>query len=637
MDPKEYSQQSIEVSFHGQAYVVGLSSGSGELKIEFEQADNYALWKGVFSAQHIEGLTSKAGSFKKLPTFVKMLTAALQQESKCSFVDLMTPADLEALRAKRPIEAARPGISLPQNKRYLILTYVGEYDRVHYPLPLTAEECPEPARLQRIIERLRSQLAAQQASGTKETGEQQVARPVATVDSSAAECAELRRENAALRERLVRVDRLSVPSPALEDPLTASATMQELQQVQGECDRWKQRCQAAEEDGERRSALYRREARQRAQETTAALQEVAAAKTRVLEMELKCQSLERDCSKLRHMRESPWQSDTEIRKGARHHAKPTPSYSRSAGASPCRHRAVPYQGSDPGARSLRACTSQGKPPRFDPTAFVRQRQERRRSTESWRSAGSSPASTPHSSLPQSGQASPRKAVSKSASLDRLRAATVASRMRAGIAHERVDRSSPSNRSSTRPSTPGRPGSFNGTRQNRTMHGPVASKQPPSKSRAASPSRALEDVRVKLNQFAARGNREASPTELQGRMRQNLHDAGSQRSSFEADVYRTRTVPASPVRDQGVELTFGARFEKELERSNLSSRWQSPKKGGARWRNSDKENAREQFGEDDADKRGLTAVSENISDIDNRLQSLQAFLRAAREKSNIFND
>ncbi len=48
--------------------------------------------------------------------------------------------------------------STPANnntKRFLILTYRVEYDRVHYPLPLALEEAPSCASLQRVIRRLR--------------------------------------------------------------------------------------------------------------------------------------------------------------------------------------------------------------------------------------------------------------------------------------------------------------------------------------------------------------------------------------------------------------------------------------------------------------------------------------------------
>ena len=48
--------------------------------------------------------------------------------------------------------------SIVGNKRYLILTYAAEFDRVHYPLPLMYEEYPDPEDLKRTIVRLRGAL-----------------------------------------------------------------------------------------------------------------------------------------------------------------------------------------------------------------------------------------------------------------------------------------------------------------------------------------------------------------------------------------------------------------------------------------------------------------------------------------------
>lgn len=44
-------------------------------------------------------------------------------------------------------------------KRYLILTYAVEFDRVHYPLPLAFEDLPTLEGLQRTVRRLRAELA----------------------------------------------------------------------------------------------------------------------------------------------------------------------------------------------------------------------------------------------------------------------------------------------------------------------------------------------------------------------------------------------------------------------------------------------------------------------------------------------
>lgn len=101
-----------------------------------------------------------------------MLITAVQQTSDSVVVDLLTFADLEELKSRRaasssasaaqkpavpPAQPAQSGLQ-PSNKRYLILTYAAEFDRVHYPLPLAYEDRPDPDRLKGLIRQLRLQL-----------------------------------------------------------------------------------------------------------------------------------------------------------------------------------------------------------------------------------------------------------------------------------------------------------------------------------------------------------------------------------------------------------------------------------------------------------------------------------------------
>ncbi|RHZ00278.1 hypothetical protein DYB31_014478, partial [Aphanomyces astaci] len=111
----------------------------------------------------VEELTKKTGNFKRFYTFVNMLMSALQHKSESVFIDLLTYSDLELYR-KRKLGKSAPSPNLPDpvaalnNKRYLILTYAVEFDRVHYPLPLNFVETPSPAMLQRTIRRLKQTL-----------------------------------------------------------------------------------------------------------------------------------------------------------------------------------------------------------------------------------------------------------------------------------------------------------------------------------------------------------------------------------------------------------------------------------------------------------------------------------------------
>lgn len=121
----------------------------------------------------VEDITSKTGSFKKFSVFVRMLISAARQQSDSVFMDLLTYQDLEALKSKKQQQggaaaaaaAARPLPTSSASKRYLILTYASEFDRVHYPLPLTQEEGPDPGRLMEVIQKLRSEVARLQSSG----------------------------------------------------------------------------------------------------------------------------------------------------------------------------------------------------------------------------------------------------------------------------------------------------------------------------------------------------------------------------------------------------------------------------------------------------------------------------------------
>ena len=98
-----------------------------------------------------------------------MLLAATVDDSDSVFVDLLTYADLEALKSKR---AGAPPRAAPSsktnNKRYLILTYAAEFDRVHYPLPLLHEDAPSADALRATVARLKrenAKLAAGVAGG----------------------------------------------------------------------------------------------------------------------------------------------------------------------------------------------------------------------------------------------------------------------------------------------------------------------------------------------------------------------------------------------------------------------------------------------------------------------------------------
>jgi hypothetical protein len=104
-----------------------------------------------------------------------MLLSAVKQQSDSVFVDLLTYQDLELLKSKKARAQGQqppppPRALQANNKRYLILTYAAEFDRVHYPLPLLYEASPDPEHLKRVIRQLRAQLEQHRAQAQQPGG-----------------------------------------------------------------------------------------------------------------------------------------------------------------------------------------------------------------------------------------------------------------------------------------------------------------------------------------------------------------------------------------------------------------------------------------------------------------------------------
>jgi hypothetical protein len=71
------------------------------LFVDLEELSSSATWHGEFSASYVENITRKTGSFKRFDVLVKMLVGALQARTETVFLDLLTYADLEALRVRK--------------------------------------------------------------------------------------------------------------------------------------------------------------------------------------------------------------------------------------------------------------------------------------------------------------------------------------------------------------------------------------------------------------------------------------------------------------------------------------------------------------------------------------------------------
>lgn len=150
----------VDYIFRGVEHAVRVVVSGQVLELEVEDRMTADQWRGEFDANFIEDLTHKTGNFKQFSIFCNMLESALTQTSESVTLDLLTYTDLESLRSRKL--GGRPG-ACPRSaqlnsKRYLILIYSVEFDRIHYPLPLPYQGKPDPVVLQGIIRSLKEEL-----------------------------------------------------------------------------------------------------------------------------------------------------------------------------------------------------------------------------------------------------------------------------------------------------------------------------------------------------------------------------------------------------------------------------------------------------------------------------------------------
>eukprot|EP00076_Gallus_gallus_P013800 XP_015132430.1 coiled-coil domain-containing protein 61 isoform X1 [Gallus gallus] len=147
--------------FRGKEHSIQLSVSQAVLEVEVEERRSTKRWRGHFDAASVEDLTRKTGNFKQFGIFCSMLEAALMKSSEAVSLELLTYGDLEALRCCKVGVATRvpPSTSPLSSKRYLILVYCVEFDRIHYPLPLPYIGEADMAALRRLVQEQQDELA----------------------------------------------------------------------------------------------------------------------------------------------------------------------------------------------------------------------------------------------------------------------------------------------------------------------------------------------------------------------------------------------------------------------------------------------------------------------------------------------
>ncbi|XP_059208053.1 centrosomal protein CCDC61 isoform X1 [Centropristis striata] len=212
---EEGSEVMEDIVFRGVEFSVKIEVDKGFLIVEISDSMTADQWRGDFDPAYIEDLTRKTGNFKQFPIFCSMLESAVRKMSDSVTLDLLTYADLELLRNRKAGVVSRPRSHQQSSaltaKRYLILIYTVEFDRIHYPLPLPYVGKPDPAALQKEVRALKAELNTVSSHGINKSAELEIQR-------LRAELALVKEEKEAMGKVLERLQvGGSGPTPGRED------------------------------------------------------------------------------------------------------------------------------------------------------------------------------------------------------------------------------------------------------------------------------------------------------------------------------------------------------------------------------------------------------------------------------------
>eukprot|EP00887_Chlorella_sp_A99_P001459 scaffold8.g1459.t1 len=625
--------RSCELTLNGTRHLISVSSTPDSLEVEVEEPEAVQFWRGRFAASYLEEITSKTGSFKKFAVFVRMLASALRRESDSVYVDLLTYSDLELLKSQRArtsegglaqasAAAQAAGVTgaaqqrapaSAQNKRYLILTYAAEFDRVHYPLPLQPEDSPDPQRLKAIIRQLRAQAGS--AGGSK--GASAHGRRSGGGALLPPELRALREENTSLKaqvralEAQAQAGGTSLAADVQQLAADAQETVADLRSMRKERDALLLRAQQAEAALEGERNLHRRELRRRAKEAADLGAELGATKDQIRELRLKCRELTQELDMAQRRAKVAVLSADYLGRPGRAAPPPARAAPGSRGATPNSRGVSPgrpaYRSSSRDA-SPAAARGRGPPPpaqplrsrsadvsrsssrpsshpssrpasagRFDPSEYVRQKRERERE-----------AAQRLNELRRQGR---MQSPGRAASLPRSRPGSVPSSRDATPQRSRV--------SSRDPSADRARGSWDRgelVRSTQRLRAAMATTQagggfPTRDQRSSSPGRALQEVKARLQSYAAKG----------GSGGRGVGVAGGREGGLIPAVRPAAAAGREPAAQQRPVAAAGQQQGQQQQRVAGG--------GGS--------------GNTYAD------ASAEIQDIDARLQSLQNFLRAAK--------
>ena len=121
-------QKTYEEVYHSKTYSISINISQSHLSIFVQEDSSQYQWRGSFSAQFIEELCTKTGNYKKFSVFCKMMISGFEKSSQSIIIDVLTKEEFDQIR-NEPKQSR-------DSKLLIIMTYVVEFDKVHYPLSL---------------------------------------------------------------------------------------------------------------------------------------------------------------------------------------------------------------------------------------------------------------------------------------------------------------------------------------------------------------------------------------------------------------------------------------------------------------------------------------------------------------------
>ncbi|KAM8741027.1 centrosomal protein CCDC61 isoform 3-T3 [Acanthopagrus schlegelii] len=349
----EGSELMEDIVFRGVEFSVRVELDKGLLIVEISDSATADQWRGDFDPAYIEDLTRKTGNFKQFPIFCSMLESAVRKTSDSVTLDLLTYSDLELLRNRKAGVVSRPRGNQQSSaltaKRYLILIYTVEFDRIHYPLPLPYVGKPDPAALQKEVRALRAELNAVASHGVNKSAELEIQR-------LRSELALVKEEKEAMAKVLERLQVSGSGSTAGPEDWRTRDVVRTLEEQLG-----------------KERAKSQRSASKRCQEQRLLTEQLEELRASERALRIRVKSLTNELALLRRGR--PGYGTIRARSGSRERMEDRVQRSEERG-----RRA---DSSGPRARIPRPSPSPtgSRAPRFDPTAYIQDRQRRQREAE----------------------------------------------------------------------------------------------------------------------------------------------------------------------------------------------------------------------------------------------------------------